>query len=105
MNEHILTKLFLATNMHLYINPKRGFKKKFLLLNKLVIFDPSKPSRNSGPSINGQSTVPPLCSSLIKGMKLDVGKKMETKSAFVTQNCAMSNLLLLIMSQIGFSSV
>ena len=27
MNEHILTKLFLVTNMHLYINPKRGFQK------------------------------------------------------------------------------
>ena len=25
LNEHILTKLFLVTNMHLYINPKRGF--------------------------------------------------------------------------------
>jgi hypothetical protein len=25
MNKHILTKLFLVTNMHLYINPKRGF--------------------------------------------------------------------------------
>ena len=88
-----------------FTSTQKRILKKFLLLNKLVIFDPSKPSRNSGPSINGQSTVPPLCSSLIKGMKLDVGKKMETKSAFVTQNCAMSNLLLLIMSQIGFSSV
>ena len=27
MNEHSLTKLFLVTNMHLYINPKRGYKK------------------------------------------------------------------------------
>ena len=27
MNEHSLTKLFLVTNMHLYIDPKRGFKK------------------------------------------------------------------------------
>ena len=26
MNKHILTKLFFVTNMHLYINPKRGFK-------------------------------------------------------------------------------
>ena len=28
MNEHSLTKLFLVTNMHLYIDPKRGFVKK-----------------------------------------------------------------------------
>ena len=27
MNEHSLTKLFLVTNMHLYIDPKRGSKK------------------------------------------------------------------------------
>jgi hypothetical protein len=27
MNEHSLTKLLLVTNMHLYINPKRGFLK------------------------------------------------------------------------------
>ena len=27
MNEHILTKLFWATIMHLYTNPKRGFLK------------------------------------------------------------------------------
>ena len=43
MNEHILTKLCLVTNMHLYINPKRGFKK---------ILAPSKLSRSSGPWIN-----------------------------------------------------
>ena len=27
MKKHILTKLFLVTNMHLYINPKREFLK------------------------------------------------------------------------------
>ena len=27
LNENIFTKLFLVTNMHLYINPKQGFKK------------------------------------------------------------------------------
>ena len=64
MNENILKKLFLVTDIHLYINPKTGFLR-FLLFSKLIIFDPSKPSRSSGPCTRWHK-IQPKCYDIIR---------------------------------------